>query len=666
MVLAKRIITSTVTLAAATVFSATHDALSWSGAASSVWDKSSLNWMTSSGAATAFADGNNATIAVGSGEQKTITLGEAVQPYRTVFDVDGNLTFSGGGFTIGKGANAWTKNGSGKLTVTNTREAGFIMSFGGNGFTINGGEVEFNKKKALAAVAFGTNPITVNSGATLTFAAANMLDTLSDQVRTMPIVVNGGTFKLTDTVSTHYQLGPLSLNNGTFDYSTLPGQNNELGLFTLTGKFSVSGNTPYVLSTTDDNQKKFFGVWHNPYTEFEVSDITGNDDPDLTIDLRIHNSCTTTGSAGRQVGGFVKTGDGTMLLNVYTNSFTGNIEVRGGTLQAGVAASTQMKNTYTGKLSHFGDLSVAGRTCTVYTNATLYLPNRQNFGQPVVANDPGTDFTFVLDGGVLKFQEGCENVIPNLVVRNGGSIAKCSGRSYEGQLMVAGTFKVDGTEPFVWAAAEEEDSSTLSYSLALNASPTTVFDIADVTGDGRVDADFGRNFIVNLSAWKESPKPLVGFVKRGAGTMRLSQAGCGRSFNGDALVEEGALMVDGDATKAHAIVVSADAAVGGTGSVSAVQLSEGAAWVARADQTEALEIQSDLAVPTRGEVRIVGDLGNVTKVPLFTVRGSLSDAQNLAGWPVKVNGEVKGAWKVVAKGKEVFATNPKGLILLFR
>lgn len=647
----------------------TGDTAVWTGAAGdNLWNTSSVNWKDKTTSENrAFVNGDNATITVKSGAT-TIKLGEdALQPYKTVFDVGegAGLTLNGNGKkNFGKGASGFTKNGSGKLTVTSSSEAGFIYTFGPAGFVINGGEVEFNKKKILTTVAAAENPIIVKDGATLTFSAANLPAALSETAVALPIIVSNGTFKLTNTAATHHQLGPLSLSNGTFDYSTLPGQNNELGLFTLTGKLSLSGDTPYVFTTTDANQRKFFAVWHDPYTEFEVADITGNVDPDFTVDMRIHNSCTQTGSAGRQVGGFVKTGDGTMLLNVYTNSFTGNIEVRGGTLQAGVAASTQMKNTYTGGWSHFGDLSVGGRMCTVYTNATVYLPNRQNFGAyEADGNVLGTDFTFVLDGGVLKFQEGCENAIPNLTVRNGGSIFDNAGSSYNGRLMVAGTFKVDGSVPFVWAGNPDEEN--FNDSLALNANSQTVFDIADVTGDSAVDADFGRDLIVHLSTWKLSPRPTVGFRKIGSGTMRLSHTGSGRSFNGVATVEAGALVLDGgSAALASDIVVNAGAAVGGSGTVSHVTMADGASWRVDAAQSGAMTIAGAFSVPATGTIEVVGAGELQAKVGMLVAQGGLENAGNFANWTVKLNGTVVPDWSIRVSGNKVSVGPRKGLILV--
>lgn len=641
----------------------------WTGdAGDNLWNTTSVNWKDKTTTENrAFVNGDNATITVKSGTT-TIALGEdTLQPYKTVFDVDegAELTLNGNGKkNFGKGASGFTKNGVGKLTVTSSSEAGFIYTFGPAGFVINGGEVEFNKKKILTTVAAAVNPIVVKDGATLTFSAANLPAALSETAVVLPIVVSNGTFKLTNTAATHHQLGPLSLSNGTFDYSNLPGQNNELGLFTLTGKLSLSGDTPYVFTTSEANEKKFFAVWHDPYTEIEVADITGNDDPDFTVDMRIHNSCTMTGSAGRQVGGFVKTGDGTMLLNVYTNSFTGNIEVRGGTLQAGVAASTQMKNTYTGKESHFGNLSVAGRTCAVYTNATVYLPNRQNFGAyEADGNVPGTDFTFVLDGGVLKFEDGCENAIPNLTVRNGGSIFDNAGSSYNGRLMVAGTFKVDGTVPFVWT--DNPDEENFNGSLALNANSQTVFDIADVTGDSAVDADFGRDLIVHLAAWKAEPRPVVGFRKIGAGTMRLSHAGSGRSFNGVATVEAGTLVLDGgSAAEASDIVVNAGAAIGGVGSVSHVTMASGARWRVDAAQSGAMTIAGAFAVPATGTIEVIGASEPQAKVGMLVAQGGLENADNFANWAVSYNGTPMPDWNVRVSGNKVSVGPRNGLFLV--
>ena len=396
---------------------------------------------------------------------------------------------------------------------------------------------------------------------------------------------------------------------------------------------------------------------------------------DCTNGFRLVDAYTNTVSTAYVPSGLVKTGSGTMMLTNKLNSFTGNVEVRDGTLQAGFDLDINL-NREAGETWYLGNMTTTAcqREIRVSTNGTLFIPNRNIFGgisSSTITNDQSRyNFTVVLDGGTLKFAESQGVPLPRVTFRNGGRIAEYNGMSGAGALQVMDTFRVDGEEPFVWPWIV--GGNVAKKGLLVNGYPETKFDIADVTGDGEVDADIGRP----LLRWdREALKAFrISFRKTGAGTLRLSQPSFAASnqdylINGEAKVEEGTLQVDGDLACASGIVVRAGAYVSGTGKVANVVLNESAGLRGRVAQTVGLDVTNVVTLAANGKIRLDG-LGarheREIDVPLMTAAKGIAGAANLASYAIEVDGRPARFMCAYVSGNTVRVRGIRGTMVILR
>jgi autotransporter-associated beta strand protein len=217
-----------------------------------------------------------------------------------------NLSTSGGGTIVLNGTNTFTGNmtiGSGTV-IANVGNASLVNAFSTGGTSI--GQPDASRT------------ITINSGGTLNFNAANGMGFNSNTNISTGIIVNsGGT--LTSSVS-YTTLGGVTLNGGTLTNTVAAGTDawymrGNLNTCILT----VGGTSPSLISGTG-----YFCVSSTPMT-FNVG-VTGSSQPDLTVSDWLVNS--PSGAAS----GIRKAGLGTMLLS-GTTAYTGSTQVSNGTLQ---------------------------------------------------------------------------------------------------------------------------------------------------------------------------------------------------------------------------------------------------------------------------------------------------------------------------------------------
>jgi fibronectin-binding autotransporter adhesin len=277
----------------------------------------------------ALAGGNNFALTDTAAAPVTISVGANNLPT----SYNGNLS----------GAGSVVKTGTGVLSL-----GGAGGTFTGN-VTINSGVLNTGTGGSPNNSVFG-NPLapgrslTINSDATMQWTSNNIFGNGIgvNVANLMPIVVNnGGTF-----FSNRYNFLPnITLNGGTLTQAVSDGPGTFEG-FTFRGNVTVGGSTPSIISANlPVGQLNLKGDHLAFNTNFNVADATGNANADLIVSAPLADQ---SGDFGGGVGGFTKTGTGTMLINGL-NVYSGDTTVAQGTLALGGVSAplTATTGTYT-------------------------------------------------------------------------------------------------------------------------------------------------------------------------------------------------------------------------------------------------------------------------------------------------------------------------------
>ena len=507
-------------------------------------------------------------------------------------------------------------------------------------------------------------PVYVNTNATLKFTKRNVMTGERQVPVRRPIVVDHGTFVMSDTVGSSMVLGPLTLDHATFDFGQLRGFYAGWGRMVLTGKVTVRDDHPVVWSMAGIAQPANAPIhlWDKPLTAFDVPDITGDGAADMIIEYPLYDVVTNNNGSTlffRGGCGLAKEGAGTLCLSNKLSKFTGDIEVREGTLMAGPDLGVHAEGIWT--RTYLGAMD-AERTITVYTNGTLYLPNRNTFGTINEANS-NLVATIRLAGGTLKLKTGQGFILPNMLFED-GKIDYAGYFGGFGTFVFTGLTAFRGTKPYVFPRNGD-------CAMGLNGGAFRVtFDVADVTGDAAADVTIDMPIIQHQNATTDH-----GFVKTGAGTLCLTftngwSASTRRPFRGNAVVSNGTLRVDADIAASHAVVVEAGGFLSGTGTVNNVSVAAGGGFAATAGQKGMLTIAGDATVPATGVVEIANPRGMDTNrilVKFATVAGTLTIPDDLSGWTVKVDGvTMPPGFALLRQGNTLVAGCVQGTMVIFR
>ncbi|MGA2498693.1 MAG: autotransporter-associated beta strand repeat-containing protein, partial [Tepidisphaeraceae bacterium] len=283
-----------------------------------------------------------ANVNLGGGTIAAAATAVPISAATTLTGTNGNVTFDSAGSAnnitvsgVMSGAGGFTKINNGTLTLSAAN------SFTGN-VIVNGGTLlataqgAANANGPLGAYS-GTRTITVNSGATMSWTINNVIGGGGMTAAGMEtIILNGGTL-----TSTRYNaIGNITLSNGAIlTQNATDGPGSYEG-YQFIGTISVTGTSPSTISagTTARNNHLFNGT-----TTFDVADVTGDANVDLTVSSGLKNSSGDYGN-GSPASVLNKIGAGTMLLT-GNNTYSGGTTVNAGTLRVGNGGTTGTPGT---------------------------------------------------------------------------------------------------------------------------------------------------------------------------------------------------------------------------------------------------------------------------------------------------------------------------------
>lgn len=458
--------------------------------------------------------------------------------------------------------------------------------------------------------------------------------------------VDGGT--LSQGTSRVNGFGPLILENATLSYSGRSGYWGDYWpTFGFNGAVTFKGTNAYTLASNGGSTVFFGGAG---MSDVIVEDITQNADADVTIGMPIVNglnwyqildgAIVGTNAVARPAQ-FRKKGAGTLALSNSSSTFTGDVEVAEGVLQASVGGAVENK-TY----SALGNPQVDNRQIRVCSGGEVYFLSSDTLGQLASSVKMAT----VISNGTLRLANYTCNGFGPLtlynatVIYNGGT---ASSRTW-GVMGFGGKTIFDGTNVYAFAVVGSNCRFSLGYGLdfysevvgtTTNYHGKTEFEVRDITADA--DADVTSDVpLQDIPDWSGASvfKGVLfkcGLLKTGKGTLRLTSTS--NSYTDPTAVAEGVLRVDGSLTTS-AVTVKDGGYLGGTGTVSSVTLEDGARFDVFANQTVPLKVDS--LTLEGGVTIIVHNPDGIDKadlnVPFLKVTGTGSFDKT--GWTVLMDG----------------------------
>ena len=655
------------------------------------WNTDSNNqvWVDESGNATGYKNGDNVLVSSEYFTGGTLYMNELLAPSNVVFDIDRNLELrinSKQTRGLGPDTRSFTKRGKGTLTLLSATASETGELSHGNSMTcgveIVEGEIACNQANHHNFLGPRTVPfwVYVRDGASLTFLQRNQTGTFSSPECGIKIQLDAGGTLNNNTNSTSAGSSCLSVNTLKFnggDYRTSSKgyfrDNARLGgdcTLKIFNTLQFSGQTPHAFGFTYSGCKSYtssdtfngYKVSLNSYApvELRVDDITG----DGNVDAYVNMSMFTwgTNAVGVYRCDLVKTGSGTLRFpsTSTTKTFLGDFTIREGTVEF-----TQQ--------GFFPSDGTEEQTLSVMTNATLSMTCRNAIDGTLANTNPQVDI--VVDHGTFRFVP-TTNMQGTLRARDwtfddATLDIHNPGMAIAGVLYFRRKAAFRGTHQLEMLPDETIDTANQAVCVHIDDEGVrTVIDVDEMTGDGRADVIMGYPVWNGSKSGADASQVLTGsgFVKTGVGT--FSVASLANKVSGVVTVSNGTMRVDGSLVTPSSVEVAAGAYLGGTGTVANVALEAGAGFAAPAGQETPLTVQGDLALPATGVIDIANLDGVAEKdmpaAVLVGSTGSISGAENLGNWTVRVDGVRSRKWKLSLSGGVLRASYSNGMCVVVR
>jgi fibronectin-binding autotransporter adhesin len=348
--------------------------------------------------------------------------------------------------------------------------------------------------------------IIVNNGGTLSLTAGNTLGTgaSANTLSAITFVVNNGGVFQSGANATGAgwwnKIGNVNLNGGTIKVGSGANNSNFEGL-ALIGSVNVAGSTASVISNLPSSDAGYNAVHlgQNATTGqsivFNVADVTGDVNPDLTVATKLINT-----SANLTPSGLTKTGAGTMTLTA-ANAFTGDTVISNGVLAlsgSGALASTNIVISSGAKL----DVSAISYSVPAYQ---ALAGNGSVTGSVTTVSG-----SFVLPGGIASGTVGTLTFNNNLNLNAGGSAAfdlSTTAGSGNDQVVVGGNLTLSSSDA-IHINALSGSLDTADYVLFSVSGTTTMATTPILVWDGTVPGNSanysllktGNNVVLHYSA----------------------------------------------------------------------------------------------------------------------------------------------------------------------
>lgn len=530
-----------------------------------------------------------------------------------------------------------------------------------------------NNKGGLGSPAHA-HTIYVGTNATLALTGSDIQGQFYNDSK-ITVHVDGGT--LTQANGHVNSFGPTILDNASLSYWGRRGYyGGSWPTFGFNGPVTFKGTNVYTLANLNGSALFFGG---NGMSDVIVEDITQDAEADVIIDMPLVNGLSWyivkdgqiigTNEAARPCQ-FRKLGAGTLQLNAFASTFTGDVDVAEGVLVAAAGSAAECASYST--LGHPG----VDRTITVYNGGELVFGAQDALGQLASPIKLST----IISNGTFRLKDYSANGIGPITfydgqfIYNGGS----AGSRVWGTLGFLGRVTLDGTQPYDWPAVGNNNRFSLGHADDFLIEPRddgktnywgkTTFDVKDITQSSAVDATIGVP-LQSIPDWPSSAlfKNILfkcGLIKTGAGTLSLTSNN--NIYEGDTRIEAGTLRIDGT-LKNSAVTVEAGGWLGGTGTVTHVTVEDGAGFEVFADQTVPLKASS-LTAANGGVVRVRNPNGlepAALDAPFLLVPGGFDASK----WSVVMDGVAPTPnlrVKVGTDGVAYARWSPQGTMIFMR
>jgi fibronectin-binding autotransporter adhesin len=475
-----------------------------------------------------------------------------------------STTFSG----VLAGGNAGTnlnfiKVGTGTLILSGLNLlSGDITVNGGQLWAVTDIGTSYTSSNLGTLTPTSNRNITINSGASMSFAGGNVLGTgySTNDLANITFNINGGAL-LTglNAGGTGWwnKIGNVNLNGGAIHIGSGANNTDFQGL-ALIGTVTVTGTSPSTIDNqgASDSTENGIHLGQNDAAgqsiTFNVADVTGSSAVDLTVTPALLDTSGSLVSSG-----FTKTGAGTMLLT-GNSTFTGNVIINAGTVNAANGL-----NAFGRTNGPLGNPSISGRTVTINNTGTLALTVGNVLGSGGQTTAPALSF-IVNQGGTLVTAAGAvggsgggdANIFGNVTL-NGGTLTTSNGynASYQSAILLGGV-TVGGTTP---STINTNATNTTANGLMLGVSGGTTFNVGVTSGSG-------TDLTVSAPLADAAGGGVGALIKSGLGTMLLTGTS---TYTGNTNVSAGTLTVSGSISGSNNITTAAGATLNASGASNA-------------------------------------------------------------------------------------------------